>query len=449
MNAEKEAWHELRRQQDFSEDLARKGWFHSFRLPDGTFYDGHLSVEELQRRVSLMPIEENLSGRRVLDIGAWDGWYSFEMERRGAEVVALDCVAVPNFRKIHSALHSKVDYRVGDIHDIAPAEIGRFDIVLFLSVLYHLKHPLLALERVCSLSTDLVVLSSFTSDGGTKPVAELLNEIPRLDFFETDELGGQFDNWFGPNVACLLALCRAAGFPRVELIEIAGASATVACHRKWPPPPPDASAPVRLLNALNARSSGINFRSTGQEEYIACWFESDRTEIARGDVMPEAGGYGAPCLHVSRRSENVWQCNFRLPPGLSPGWHPVSLRVGDSAPSESRLIAVDVPFTVAALAIRSACDAFSWAPNAIEQSAGRPAGVSLWVEGLPANADRSNVRVFLGSMELSVDAVKPFDAASMQLNALLPEPLAPGEHFLSVAAGGVTSPSIPISSATA
>src|SRR5579871_6659419 len=135
MNAEKEAWHELRRQQDFSEDLARKGWFHSFRLPDGTFYDGHLSVEELQRRVSLMPIEENLSGRRVLDIGAWDGWFSFEMERRGAEVVAIDCWDNPRFREIHAVYNSRVDYRLMDVMEISPDSLGRFDVVLFLGVL--------------------------------------------------------------------------------------------------------------------------------------------------------------------------------------------------------------------------------------------------------------------------------------------------------------------------
>src|SRR5258708_37328773 len=103
MTEEKESWLRTRRKQDFSQELTRKGWLHSFRLPDGTFYDGYLTIEELQRRISTMPIAQDLSGQRVLDIGAWDGWYSFEAERRGAQVVSMYCVEVKYFRKIHAA----------------------------------------------------------------------------------------------------------------------------------------------------------------------------------------------------------------------------------------------------------------------------------------------------------------------------------------------------------
>jgi tRNA (mo5U34)-methyltransferase len=434
------------RNQDFSQDLARRGWFHSFRLPDGTFYDGHLSVEELQRRVSLMPIAADLAGKRVLDIGAWDGWFSFEMERRGAQVVAIDCVEMANFRKIHSALGSQVDYRVADVHDLTAADFGRFDVVLFLSVLYHLKHPLLALEKVCALSTDLAIVSSFTIDDYRRPVESLLQDFPRMDFYETDELGGQLDNWFGPNLACLMGLCRAAGFARVELLDIAGQSAVLACHRKWLPAPPSASAPVRLVSALNARSSGINFRSAGSEEHIACWFESDSPELDRHAIRPEVGGYGVPCLHVSRQPGRAWQCNFRLPPGLNPGWHPVTLRVAGDPQSEPRMIAVDIPFHVGDLTITGACDSFSWTPNAIVQGADRAAGVSIWVSGLPDNADCQNVKAFLGDLELRVDAVKtsgkaepPENLPTTQVNAFLAQPVSECLHTLTVSAGERTS----------
>jgi tRNA (mo5U34)-methyltransferase len=410
MSGERESWRRQRRQLDFSEGLAQKGWFHSFRLPDGTFYDGHLSLDELERRVGLMPIPAELSGRRVLDIGAWDGWFSFEMERRGASVVAIDCVEVKNFRKIRAALGSKVDYRVADIHQLELADAGRFDVVLFLSVLYHLKHPLLALEKVCALTTDVAIVSSFITDDYTRPVQELLAETPRLEFYETDELGGHLDNWFGPNLASLTAMCRAAGFARVELIEIAGHSAMLACHRKWLPSPPK-----RIVGATNNRNGGINFRSQA-DEYISCWFEGG------GDPKVEVDGYGLPCLFLTQKSEDVWQCNVRLPPGLDPGWHSVGLG-GNTAQ-----IAVDMPLVVESLVCQSACDAFSWQPNVIGK------GVSVWIAGLPANADRANVRVFLGAHELAVDAVK-----DTQVNAMLTEPLAAGVYPLTVSAGGVTS----------
>src|SRR5258706_8391677 len=106
------SWRTARQRLDFSSDLVEKGWFHSFRLPDGRHVEGHLSLEELETRLSLMPVLKNLSGKRVLDIGASDGWFSFEMERRGAEVLAVDCVYVKNFRQIHQQLGSKVDYRI-------------------------------------------------------------------------------------------------------------------------------------------------------------------------------------------------------------------------------------------------------------------------------------------------------------------------------------------------
>ena len=54
-----------------------------------------------------------------------------------------------------------------------------------------------------------------------------------LEFFEYDEFGGQFDNWFGPTVDCLAAFCRTAGFARVELSNVQDYGAAVTCYRKW------------------------------------------------------------------------------------------------------------------------------------------------------------------------------------------------------------------------
>ena len=87
MPAELELWKTQRQKLSFAQVLAEKGWYHSFLLPDGRDIDGFISLSELRRRVSKMPIAEDLRGKRVLDIGAWDGWFSFEMERRGASEI--------------------------------------------------------------------------------------------------------------------------------------------------------------------------------------------------------------------------------------------------------------------------------------------------------------------------------------------------------------------------
>src|SRR5579864_3128637 len=83
---------EKRRREDFSEELRAAGWYHSIDLPDGRIIRWFLSIEELRERFAQFPLPPDLSGTRELDIGTWDGWFAFEAERRGAEVVAIDNV---------------------------------------------------------------------------------------------------------------------------------------------------------------------------------------------------------------------------------------------------------------------------------------------------------------------------------------------------------------------
>jgi len=201
---------------DFSQDLLAMGWYHSFEFPDGSVINGYMPLAVQKERYARYPIPDNLSGKRLLDIGAWDGWFSFEAERHGGQVLAIDYVEVPTFQQVHRRLESKVDYRVLDFYELPAAGLGKFDVVLFLGVLYHLRHPLLALEIVCGLATDVAIVESFVIDAETWK--EKSPGIPVMEFYETFELGNQYDNWSGLTVACLLAMCRAAGFARVELL---------------------------------------------------------------------------------------------------------------------------------------------------------------------------------------------------------------------------------------
>src|SRR4051794_8088041 len=115
---------EPRRGMDFSQDLANLGWFHSFELPDGTVIEGYNKLEWLRKRYSQFPIPADLTGKRVLDIGAWDGWFTFEAERRGAEVTAIDCVEIANFLDLKKRLASPVDYRILDFYEMPQAGLG-------------------------------------------------------------------------------------------------------------------------------------------------------------------------------------------------------------------------------------------------------------------------------------------------------------------------------------
>ena len=423
-------------------ERAEKGWWHSFELPDGKRIEGVCSLEGLRSRLGQFPIAESLKGQRVLDIGCWDGWFSFELERRGAEVVAVDCWDNPRFREMHSIYRSKVDYRILDMYELTPDRIGRFDVVLFMGVLYHLKHPLLALERVCALSTDLAAVDSFILRDEQRPGADL--ERPILEFYETDEMGGQTDNWFGPSLPALLGMCRAAGFARVELRSVLDFSACVACYRRWEEPGGQ-TAPPLLHSALHMNNFGINFRSD-RDDYVSAWFDSTLA-LKLDDVKPEVSGYGVRPLSVTELREHFWQVNFKLPPLEKPGWHEVRIRLMDSLPGNAATIALDLPLVVGKVRLRSACDAATWKPG--ELDIGKGSAVSFWLEGLPENADLNNVRATLGGQRLRMLYLEPAAgktpaglfrrAAARQANASLTGEPPRGQVALVVTVGDRTA----------
>jgi len=128
---------------------------------------------DLRRYLGDYGLPADLSGKRVLDVGTWDGFWAFEMERRGAEVVALDLddereldwpprqrpeqyntegPRGQGFAAAKEVLGSKVQRVVRSIYDATPEELGRFDLVFCGSVLIHLRDQFLALERICNLT---------------------------------------------------------------------------------------------------------------------------------------------------------------------------------------------------------------------------------------------------------------------------------------------------------
>lgn len=195
-------------------------WFHSLDLGQGVVTRGvdATQAERLQR----LRLPEDLSGRSVLDIGAWDGFFSFEAERRGASrVVASDYYAwhgtgwgtgqgKAGFELAREALKSNVEELDLDVMDLSPERAGTFDVVLFLGVLYHLPNPLLALERVASVTGGLLVLETAVDLVGLSR--------PAAAFYPDRELNSDPTNWWGPNHAAVVGMLRSAGFASVDVI---------------------------------------------------------------------------------------------------------------------------------------------------------------------------------------------------------------------------------------
>lgn len=226
-------------------------WFHSIDLGDDVITPGQKTPEILKYELDGLKLPD-LANKTVLDIGAWDGFYSFEAERRGASrVLALDHYiwsmdsaalsdyylrhsdkpAAPTsyelipgswkpgllpgkrgFDTAHYILNSNVEQLVGDFMAIDPVEVGSFDVVLFLGVLYHLKEPLTALKRLALFARELAVIETAAIH-----IPGLEHES-LFEFYERGELGGDIGNWWSPNVTGLIKACRAAGFRRVELV---------------------------------------------------------------------------------------------------------------------------------------------------------------------------------------------------------------------------------------
>lgn len=356
--------------------IEQGAWYHSIDLPDGSVIPGLIKVEDQRARFDAFGIPRDLRGKRALDVGAATGWCSFELERRGAEVVAVDCVEYEDFRVAHKLLGSRVDYRLLDMEEMTPERLGVFDYVLFFGVLYHLRHPLLGLERICALTRDTAFVESYVCDGHL-PAEERAAGPVTMEFYESDELGGQIDNWVGPTQNCLLALCRSAGFAGVEFKYVADRRAGVACRRQCAQPPEDAGEAPWLNAAINNRTGDLHFHA-GKDEYLCLYFNSPEPDLKPASVLLEIDDAGAAPLILIGLGRQGWQANLRVPPGLAAGRHSVRVRTTHSAWSN----AVDI-------VMRDSAEAMAPAPMVLEF--GPPETVAAPVLGEVENGTSESV----------------------------------------------------------
>jgi tRNA (mo5U34)-methyltransferase len=194
-------------------------WYHTIDLGDGVVTKG---ADNTPLRLSRLHLPADLSGVSVLDIGAWDGFFSFEAERRGAaRVVASDHYSwrglgwgtgqgKAGFELARAVLGSRVEDVDLDVMDLSPERIGQFDLVLFLGVLYHLPNPLLALERVASVTARRLVMETVVDMVGFGR--------PAAAFYPGRELNGDPTNWWGPNPAAVHGMLHTVGFERVDTV---------------------------------------------------------------------------------------------------------------------------------------------------------------------------------------------------------------------------------------
>jgi tRNA (mo5U34)-methyltransferase len=204
-----------------------RGHFHSpFDFGHGMVTRPPHVERRFRRRLRLLKIPEDLSGKTVLDIGAWDGFFSFEFERRGAKrVLAIDSFAwdrrpqgfprgLECFLLAREFLNSKVEHRRLDVYELSPDVIGTFDLVFCGGVLYHMRHPLLALEKIRSVTGGQLILETH------QLIPAMHERVPLIRFFPGDEEAVVRHNSPGgfPTRTWVADALSSAGFGRHEFV---------------------------------------------------------------------------------------------------------------------------------------------------------------------------------------------------------------------------------------
>jgi tRNA (mo5U34)-methyltransferase len=212
---------------DLRAEVERYPWYHSIDLGAGVVTPGMFDHRPVLGRY---PLPESLAGKRCLDVATMDGYWAFEMERRGAESVTaidlddpeeldwpaalrgdhdrtLDETKAERFALAKRALGSNVERVIMSAYDLGP-ELGEFDFVFCGDLLLHLKDPITPVERIRSVCTESAVI---------------VNVIKRFRFREGAPLAeldgvGSF-TWWTTNLAGLVRIVEAAGFARVEPTE--------------------------------------------------------------------------------------------------------------------------------------------------------------------------------------------------------------------------------------
>lgn len=230
-------------------------WFHNMELGGVWTAPDHFlgDYPRMKFRHFAHAIPDDLRGKSVLDIGCNGGFYSLEMKRRGADRVVgvdFDDQYLNQARFAAEVSGLEIEFRKLSVYNVA--ELGeRFDIVLFMGVLYHLRHPLLALDLIHThVAKDLVIFQSMQR--GSKDVEPVAEDYPFQEdahfekpgypklFFVEHRYSQDPTNWWIPNRACAEAMLRSAGFEIVEHPE----EEVYVCRRRELEDGPDGPRPV-------------------------------------------------------------------------------------------------------------------------------------------------------------------------------------------------------------
>jgi SAM-dependent methyltransferase len=203
-------------------DLARiQWWFHGFEIVPGVWTPG---AHPYKGNLLDFPEVKDLRGKRALDIGAWDGPYTLEMTRRGAEVTGFDIQRSDRtgFDLMRSLNRINAKHICANVYDLNPEDHGTFDLVTFFGVYYHLRNPLAAFANINGVlpKGGLMIVEGALLEGSpridsfwkeNKHILDHLANVP-LAYFVEHEYEGEWSNWWVPNACCFQQWITSCGF---------------------------------------------------------------------------------------------------------------------------------------------------------------------------------------------------------------------------------------------
>ncbi len=202
-------------------------WFHNIHLPDGTQTAPHHTLGDFPafKWRDIAPfIPEDLTGWNVLDVGCNAGFYTIELAKRGAQVLAIDID--PHYLKQatwvaqQSGLSEQIEFRQMQVYDVAQLDQS-FDLIWYMGVLYHLRYPLLSLDILSQKLKRLMIFQTLTMPGEEEAAVPFDLDFndrekmqqdgwPKMAFIE-NRLAGDVTNWWAPNHAGIEAMLRSCG----------------------------------------------------------------------------------------------------------------------------------------------------------------------------------------------------------------------------------------------